>query len=298
MPRDEVLRQVGARLMSRLRKIDVVARIGGDEFAVVLGDVDQDSDVQAICDQLLAVVTEPYELSGHQNRVTTSIGIALYPDDGRDVPSLLKHADTAMYQAKERGKNRYVFYEAEMNRRAEERLQLTQELRRALERKELSLCYQPLYDLASGKLVGVEALVRWKDRHGEMVPPARFIPVAEDSGLIIELGAWVMHEACRQAQQWCEQRLDFGRLSVNVSGRQFQDEGLQTTVTEALAASGLAAGVRTAPQAPGDVVTYELPAGGPVTRLTAVNDDVLGQRRLGPRPGGVGPAHRPAPPAR
>ena len=238
---DEVLRQVGARLMSRLRKIDVVARIGGDEFAVVLGDVDQASDVQAICDQLLAVVTEPYELNGEQNRVTTSIGIALYPDDGRDVPSLLKHADTAMYQAKERGKNRYVFYEAEMNRRAEERLQLTQELRRALERKELSLCYQPQYDLASGKLVGVEALVRWKDQHGEMVPPARFIPVAEDSGLIIELGAWVMREACHQAQQWCEQRLNFGRLSVNVSGRQFQDEGLQTTVTEALAASGLAA---------------------------------------------------------
>ncbi|MDJ0741477.1 MAG: EAL domain-containing protein [Gammaproteobacteria bacterium] len=238
---DEVLRQVGARLQSRLRKIDVVARIGGDEFAVVLGDVELASDVQAICDQLLNVVTEPYEFNGQQNRVTTSIGIALYPDDGRDVQSLLKHADTAMYQAKARGKNRYVFYEPEMNRRAQERLQLAHDLRRALQHDELSLCYQPQYDLASGRLVGVEALVRWKDKSGEMVPPTRFIPVAEDTGLILELGAWAMREACMQAHQWCGQGLEFGRLSVNVSGRQFQDESLQATVADALKASGLSA---------------------------------------------------------
>lgn len=238
---DEVLRQVGARLLSRLRKIDVVARIGGDEFAVVLSDVAHDSDVQAICDQLLSVVTEPYELSGNQSTVTTSIGIAVYPDDGGDVQRLLKNADAAMYQAKELGKNRYVFFEPEMNRRAEERLHLTHELRRALDRNELSLIYQPQYDLTSGKLVGVEALVRWRNQDGSMVPPTRFIPVAEDSGLIIELGDWVMHEACRQAQQWCAQGLDFGRLSVNVSGRQFQDEHLQATVAAALKATGLPA---------------------------------------------------------
>lgn len=238
---DEVLRQVGARLSSRLRKIDVVARIGGDEFAVVLSDVEQDSDVQAICEQLLTVVTEPYDLKGEQNRVTTSIGIALYPDDGGDVQRLLKHADTAMYQAKERGKNRYVFYEPEMNRRAEERLELAHQLRQALAHDRLRLCYQPQYDLASAGLVGVEALVRWQGNDGEMVPPAHFIRVAEDSGLIIELGAWAMHEACRQAQQWREQGLEFGRLSVNVSGRQFQDERLQATVASALASSGLPA---------------------------------------------------------
>lgn len=237
---DEVLRTVGVRLMSRLRKVDVVARLGGDEFAVVLGDVAAASDVQGICDQLLAVVTEPYELSGQIGSVTTSIGIAMYPDDGTDVQSLLKHADAAMYQAKANGKNRYAFYEPEMNRRAEERLQLTQELRQAFAQNELSLCYQPQYDLASGRLIAVEALTRWQDSGGgELVPPSRFIPLAEDSGLIIELGAWVLHEACRQAQLWREQGLDFGRISVNVSGRQFQDEGLQLAVTAALGSSGL-----------------------------------------------------------
>jgi diguanylate cyclase (GGDEF)-like protein len=236
---DEVLRLVGMRLMSRLRKADVVARIGGDEFAVVLADVNLDSDVQSLCDQLLQVITEPYELSGQDNRVTTSIGIAMFPQDGSDVQTLLKHADAAMYQAKEGGKNRYTFYQPEMNRRAEERLQLTRQLHRAFDRKEFSLCYQPQYDLASGSLVCVEALMRWQDDDGNQVPPTRFIPVAEDSGLIVPLGAWVLQEACGQAQQWRNQGLDFGRLSVNISGRQFQDEGLQGTVADALAATGL-----------------------------------------------------------
>jgi diguanylate cyclase (GGDEF)-like protein/PAS domain S-box-containing protein len=238
---DEVLRLVGMRLMSRLRKADIVARIGGDEFAVVLSDLVQGSDVQSICDQLLQEITEPYEIGGQENSVTTSIGIALFPDDGTDVQTLLKHADAAMYQAKESGKNRYAYYEPEMNRKAEERLQLTRQLRGALEREELSLCYQPQFDLASGRVVGVEALTRWRDESGSMVPPTRFIPVAEDSGLIIALGHWVLHEACRQAQQWREQGLEFGRLSVNISGRQFQDEGLQEVVASALYASGLPA---------------------------------------------------------
>ncbi len=238
---DEVLRLVGVRLMSRLRKVDVVARVGGDEFAVVLSDVGNVGDVQNICGQLLEVITEPYEINAQENRVTTSIGIALFPHDGTDVQTLLKHADAAMYRAKESGKNRYAFYEPEMNREAEERLQLIRQLRRALEREEFGLCYQPQYDLATGRLVGVEALIRWRDAQGRLVPPTRFIPVAEDSGLIIKLGAWVLNEACRQAQQWREQGLDFGRLSINISGRQFQDEGLQAAVAEALAASGLPA---------------------------------------------------------
>jgi len=236
---DEVLRLVGVRLTSRLRKADIVARIGGDEFAVVLGDVDQGNDVQTICDQLLQVITEPYELSGQASRVTTSIGIAMYPEDGSDVQTLLKHADAAMYRAKEGGKNRYAFYEPEMNQRAEERLLLTRQMRRALDREEFGLCYQPQYDLASGRLVGVEALVRWQDEDGNLVPPSRFIPVAEDTGLIVPLGNWVLNEACRQAQQWREQGLDFGRLSVNVSGRQFSEEGLQGAVAAALETSGL-----------------------------------------------------------
>jgi len=236
---DEVLRAVGARLMSRLRKADVVARIGGDEFAVVLSDVVHAGDVQAICDQLLQVITEPYEVNGEQCRVTTSIGIAMFPHDGTDVQTLLKHADAAMYEAKEGGKNRYAFYEPEMHREAEERLQLIRQLTGAIERAELNLCYQPQYDLGSGRLVAVEALVRWRDASGKMVPPNRFIPIAEDSGLIVPLGAWVLAEACRQAQQWREQGLEFGRVAINVSGRQFEDEGLQTAVAQALATSGL-----------------------------------------------------------
>ena len=220
----------------------MVARLGGDEFAVVLGDVGEPSDVQGICDQLLAVVTEPYELGDRQGWVTTSIGIAMFPQDGADVQSLLKHADAAMYQAKAHGKNRYSFYEPEMNRRAEERLQLTNDLRLALGRRELSLCYQPQYDLTSGRMVAVEALLRWTDASGNTVPPTRFIPVAEDSGLIVEIGGWVLHEACRQAQQWREQGLEFGRITVNVSGRQFQDEGLQLAVSAALASSRLPPG--------------------------------------------------------
>ena len=236
---DEVLRLVGKRLLSRLRKADIVARIGGDEFAVVLSDIDQDSDVQITCDQLLQVINEPYQLGGNQSFVTTSVGIAMFPDDGRDVPTLLKQADAAMYQAKERGKNRYAFYEPEMNRRAEARRVLSRKLRGALERNQFSLCYQPQFDLSTGRLVGVEALLRWQDDDGEQVPPALFIPVAEECGLIMALGAWVLNEACHQAQQWCEQGLEFGRLSVNVSGRQFQDEGLADTVAAALAASGL-----------------------------------------------------------
>jgi diguanylate cyclase (GGDEF)-like protein len=236
---DEVLRLVGVRLTSRLRKADIVARIGGDEFAVVLGDVDQGNDVQTICDQLLQVITEPFELSGQASRVTTSIGIAMYPEDGSDVQTLLKHADAAMYRAKESGKNRYAFYEPEMNQRAEERLLLTRQMRRALDREEFGLCYQPQYDLASGRLVGVEALVRWRGEDGNLVPPSLFIPVAEDSGLIVPLGNWVLNEACRQAQQWRDQGLDFGRLSVNISGRQFSEEGLQGAVAAALESSGL-----------------------------------------------------------
>jgi len=238
---DEVLRLVGVRLTSRLRKADIVARVGGDEFAVVLSDVEHDNDVQTTCDQLLEVITEPYDLSGQASRVTTSIGIAMFPEDGSDVQTLLKHADAAMYRAKESGKNRYAFYEPEMNQRAEERLQLTRQLRRALDRGEFSLCYQPQYDLASGRLVGVEALVRWRDADGNDVPPSLFIPVAEDSGLIVPLGNWVLKHACQQAQQWREQGLEFGRLSVNISGRQFNEEGLQAAVAAALQATGLPA---------------------------------------------------------
>lgn len=236
---DELLRQVGERLTLRLRKADVVARVGGDEFAVVLSDVGQDSDIQAICDQLLQVIVEPYTLGGQTGQVTASIGIAVYPDDGGDVPTLLKQADAAMYRAKESGKNRYAFYEPEMNRRAEERVQLGRDLQQAMQQNQFNLCYQPQYDLLTGRLVAVEALVRWRNDNGDQVLPTRFIPLAEETGLIVALGAWVLEQACRQAQYWRDQGLDFGRLAVNVSGRQFHAEGLREVVAGALLKSGL-----------------------------------------------------------
>ena len=237
---DEVLRLVGDRLSSRLRKADVVARIGGDEFAVVLSDITNDSDVQVACDQLLKLVTEPYDIDQQNYHVTTSIGVAMYPEDGTDVQELLKNADAAMYQAKANGKNRYAFYEPEMNRRAEERLLMVSQLRMALARDEFELCYQPQYDLASGELVSVEALIRWENALGEAIKPAQFIPIAEDSGLIVQIGAWALNRACLQARHWQEQGLRFGRLAVNMSGRQFQDGRLHETVMRALANSGLA----------------------------------------------------------
>jgi diguanylate cyclase (GGDEF)-like protein/PAS domain S-box-containing protein len=237
---DEVLRKVGERLTSRLRKADVVARVGGDEFAVLLSDVGQDSDVQSICDQLLEVIAEPFPLGGNTGYVSASIGISVFPEDGVDVPTLLKHADAAMYQAKENGKNRYAFFEPEMNRRAEQRLRMGRQLRQALELDQFSLCYQPQYDLMSGHMVAIEALLRWRDEHGELVQPSRFIPLAEDTGLILALGAWVLEQSCRQAAAWQAQGLDFGRLAVNVSGRQFLGEGLKETVIQALVNSGLA----------------------------------------------------------
>lgn len=245
---DEVLRKVGERLTSRLRKVDVVARVGGDEFAVVLSEVGQDSDVQATCDQLLEVISEPFPLSGHTGHVTASIGIAVFPEDGVDVPTLLKHADAAMYQAKENGKNRYAFFEPEMNRRAEQRLRLGRQLRQAMELEQFSLCYQPQYDLMTGRMVAIEALVRWRDESGALIQPTRFIPLAEDTGLILALGAWVLEQACRQAASWKSQGLDFGRLAVNVSGRQFLGEGLKETVVHALVNSGL----------PGDQLELEI----------------------------------------
>src|SRR5262245_510304 len=176
-------------------------------------------------------VSEPITIEGKELYVTCSAGISLYPQDGEDVDTLLKNADAAMYRAKEHGRANFQFYTSEMNERVNERLQMENALRRALDRQEFLLHYQQKVDLKSGAVVGAEALVRWMHPEWGLVRPARFIPLAEETGLIVPLGEWVLHEACRQNRTWLDQGLNPGVVSVNLSARQFRQEGLVRMVS-------------------------------------------------------------------
>jgi predicted signal transduction protein with EAL and GGDEF domain len=184
--------------------------------------------------RISAKVAEPIDIDGKELYVTCSAGISLYPQDGPDVDTLLKHADAAMYRAKEHGRNNFQFYTSEMNDRVNERLSLEHALRRALERKEFLLHYQQKTDLRSGAIIGAEALVRWNHPEWGLVRPARFIPLAEETGLIVPLGEWVLREACRQAREWMDHGLKPGVVSVNLSARQFRQDGLVRTVSRVL----------------------------------------------------------------
>jgi diguanylate cyclase (GGDEF)-like protein/PAS domain S-box-containing protein len=227
---DLLLAAVASRLPGCLRASDTVARLGGDEFTVVLTDV-EDSDVAAIvARKLLDSFDEPFALDGHQVTVSTSIGIALYPQDGREIDELLKAADTAMYHAKDLGRHTYHFFSGELHRRAQQRLAVETELRRALEKSELLLHYQPQIELATGRIVGVEALVRWQHPRDGMIPPARFIPVAEQSRLIARLDEWVLRAACRQQRAWQDAGLPEIRMAVNLSAPQFETRDLAARV--------------------------------------------------------------------
>jgi EAL domain-containing protein (putative c-di-GMP-specific phosphodiesterase class I) len=188
---------------------------------------------------LLAAVAQPWTTPQGEFQVTCSIGVALYPEDGTDAETLLKHADTALYQAKDHGRNRFRFFTSELNRVMSERLELENCLRRALERKEFVLHYQSRVDIASQRIMGVEALVRWRRSETELVEPMRFIPLAEETGLIIPLGAWVLHAACTQLLEWQRQGLDPGVISVNVSAQQFAHGDVVRLVREVLEETGL-----------------------------------------------------------
>ncbi|WP_027551994.1 GAF domain-containing protein [Bradyrhizobium sp. Cp5.3] len=236
---DLLLLEVADRLRNALRASDVVARLGGDEFVVILdqcGDVD---DVQRIATELLAVLGKPMELAGHECHTTASIGIAMYPANGADAQTLTKNADMAMYLAKEDGKNGYRFFSKEVKTQSIERLSLESALRRALERNQFSLNYQPKVDMATGQITGVEALLRWNHPDLGSVSPAQFIPLAEETGLIVPIGRWVLKEACVQAMAWRRRGLLPLSMAVNLSPRQFADEHLLQDVDEALAASGM-----------------------------------------------------------
>lgn len=236
---DLLLLEVANRLRKALRASDVVARLGGDEFVVILdqcGDID---DVQHIATGLLAALSQPMELAGHECHTTASIGIAMYPANGSDAQTLTKNADMAMYLAKEDGKNGYRFFSKEVKTQSIERLSLESALRRALEREQFSLHYQPKVDMETGQITGVEALLRWTHPELGSISPAQFIPLAEETGLIVPIGRWVVKEACAQAMAWQRRGLLPLSMAVNLSPRQFADEHLLEDVDEALAASGM-----------------------------------------------------------
>jgi len=236
---DELLRAVASRLRSVLREGDTIARMGGDEFTVLLGDLRSADDAAKTAQKLLDTVAQPVPIEGHELYVTTSIGIALYPNDGDTAEALLKNADTAMYRAKDSGRSSYRLCTRAMNSRAAERLSVENALRRALEREELVLYYQPLVRLETREVAGMEALLRWNRPGHGIVLPATFIGIAEETRMIVPIGEWVLREACRQAKAWQQSRYPSLRMAVNLSPRQFQQSDLRDVVTGALDESGL-----------------------------------------------------------
>lgn len=235
---DNLLNAVGKRLRRCLREVDTVARWGGDEFTVILEDVAQIKGVSVVAQRLIDALTPSFELGEHELFATTSIGIAVYPSCGKDAETLTKNADTAMYRAKAQGRNNYQFYIDEMNARANERLHMENKLRRALEREEFLLHYQPIIELGSDRVIGAEALLRWQNA-GELISPADFIPLLEETGLIVPVGEWVLHAACTQNQAWRKCGLPSLRMSVNLSARQFQGHNLARMVEHTLEETGL-----------------------------------------------------------
>ena len=236
---DQLLQAVASRLGSCLRQEDTAARLGGDEFIISLPEVADSAEAARVATRILAELARPFDISGHQLPAEVSIGISVYPDDGDSAQTLLRNADTAMYHAKESGRGNYQFFSAQMNERVSRRLSTETSMRRALDRGEFALHYQPLIELASGATSGAEALLRWPQADQRMISPADFIPVAEDTGLIVPLGEWVLREACTQAQAWQALRPGL-RIAVNLSPRQFRQKHLTATIEQVLRETGLA----------------------------------------------------------
>lgn len=216
---DELLITMTRRLQSCVRTTDTVGRQSGDEFVILLGEHTGRTEVQHIAERILNVIAHPCIIAGHELNVTSSIGIALFPGDGNDVSTLMRHADAAMYRAKELGRNTYQFFSAEMNERIAGRLEMLNKLHHALERGEFQLYYEPKWDLATGRIIGIEALIRWQTAEG-LISPAHFIPLAEEAGLIVPIGEWVLREACAQNRRWQDEGLPPLPISVNLSQRQ------------------------------------------------------------------------------
>ena len=226
---DKVLQMTAERLVNNLRASDTVARLGGDEFAILLPEIAATDEVAMIAEKLLHDLTKPMHLADRELFISASIGISVYPDDSDDPRILVKHADMAMYRAKSLGRNTYQFFSAELSSRADERLSLESSLRRALEREEFLLYYQPQVSLSNGTITGVEALIRWQQPEHGLTPPDQFIPILEETGLIVEVGEWVARSACQQLRHWHDAGYPI-RMAINVSSRQFNDERLEERI--------------------------------------------------------------------
>ncbi|MGH8513437.1 MAG: putative bifunctional diguanylate cyclase/phosphodiesterase, partial [Gammaproteobacteria bacterium] len=236
---DQLLQIVTERLKRAVREEDTVSRFGGDEFGILLEDIGGPGQIAATTHRISAELGRPCHINAHEIFVTASIGISLFPDDGEDVQDLVKNADTAMYKAKDAGKNGYQFFTSSMNEEVFERLRIEASLRRGLEREEFSLVYQPVVSLPLGRLMGVEALLRWRNLDLGLVPNERFIGIAEQTGLIAPIGAWVLIRACRQAKAWIDSGAPITRVAVNVSAQQFRSQDLPRVIRSTLDETGL-----------------------------------------------------------
>ncbi|MEW5729899.1 MAG: EAL domain-containing protein, partial [Pseudomonadota bacterium] len=236
---DNLLREVATRLADAVRGTDTVARLGGDEFVVLVEHPDTTGAVAAVAEKIIRALAAPVDLGPHKVHVTTSIGISFYPGDGEDLTELMKNADTAMYAAKAAGRNTYHFFSAAMNERAQWRLELENEMRHAVERGDFQLHYQPKVELATGRPCGAEALIRWNHPTKGLISPADFIPMAEETGMIVEMGEWAILEACGQMRRWLDAGLPPMTVAVNVSTRQLTGPGLYSIVAAALEVNDL-----------------------------------------------------------
>lgn len=237
---DRLLQSFAARIQEGLDAQAILARWGGDEFTLLLPQLSALQDGQTLAEQIQELLRHPFLLEGQEFYITSSLGIAIYPEDGADAATLLKHADTALYRAKEDGRNRYQFYSRSFDRHSSELLRLETALYHALDRQELFLCYQPLIDVANRSVYGVEALIRWAHPELGLVSPAQFIPLAEETGLINRIGVWVMETACAQAKTWQDQGLPPMRIALNLSPRQLHQQPIVTLVRQTLEKTGLA----------------------------------------------------------
>jgi diguanylate cyclase (GGDEF)-like protein/PAS domain S-box-containing protein len=237
---DAILKAVADRLSASMRERDTLARIGGDDFVVVLSDLASPQDVPLLADKILHQIALPIPLQDREISLSASMGVSLYPQDGNDYDTLLRNADAAMYRAKDAGRNTFRFYTADMNAQALHKLEMEARLRHVVERNELRLHYQPLLSLITNEVTDVEALIRWQAGDGTLISPLDFIPLAEETGLIVPIGQWVLRTACQQTRQWLDQGLEL-RVAVNLSTRQFRDDKLVQIVRDALAESGLPA---------------------------------------------------------